>query len=244
MTNRQRRYWAIRTDKENRELLLTELYAGRLRQGWGSDPQADLRVIQEELLKGGNWFERLSEAQRLALPQMRMLAASNDSIQSGDWILIPNLPVPGSFHIAEVNGDYSYSPLTLSEEQDINELGQDYGHLLPVRLMTTQGVDKYAEGVHADLRRTLRTVSRMWNVDRYAQALIAVVAAQAAGKDLSIRQSGTARIEKAWEIAFLEATNHLRTGLEKELQSRFKAAEWEEPVKAAIANLFPGADVR
>jgi hypothetical protein len=60
MTNRARRYWAIRTDRNNRELLFHELGEGRLRQGWGYDPSQDLHLIQEEVARGGNWWERLS----------------------------------------------------------------------------------------------------------------------------------------------------------------------------------------
>jgi len=56
-TERRRRYWAIRTDRHNRALLLDQVRQGRLRQVWGYDPSRDLRLIHSEIVKGGPWWE-------------------------------------------------------------------------------------------------------------------------------------------------------------------------------------------
>jgi hypothetical protein len=66
MAIRERRYWAIRTDKDNRTILLDEVQKGRLRQGWGYDSNQDLRIIQKEIELGGDWKERLSSTQKEA----------------------------------------------------------------------------------------------------------------------------------------------------------------------------------
>jgi hypothetical protein len=129
MSSRRRRYWAIRTDRDNRAILLNELRQGRLRQGWGYDQNQDLRLIQSEIGKGGSWWERLSAIQKEALPHLRMLAAADDSVQRGDWIVAPNLPEDGMFLVGEVNGEYWYEPLKLQGDTDVNNLGQDYGHV-------------------------------------------------------------------------------------------------------------------
>ena len=157
MENRKRRFWAIRTDKDNSAVLFAELQEGRLRQGWGYDASQDLRLLQAEIDKGGSWWDRLKEVQKESLPQLRMLSKSEDSIQLKDIIIIPNLPTYGLFCVAEVSGEYSYSPLMLNKEKDINDLSKDYGHILPVRLLTDKGVNKYAEGVASGIRSTLRT---------------------------------------------------------------------------------------
>jgi hypothetical protein len=42
------------------------------------------------------------------------------------------------------------------EENNINGLGKDYGHVLPVRLITGHGVNKFSEIVDARIRSTLK----------------------------------------------------------------------------------------
>ena len=244
MTSPKRRYWAVRTDRHNKSILLRELRHGRLRQGWGYDPSQDLRLIQAEIVNGGMWWERLSETQKEVLPHLRMLSTTEDSVQLGDWILVPNLPDDGYFLVAEVAGEYYYDPLALSEEEDINELAKDYGHVLPVRLVTDQGINRYADHVHASIRGTLRTPMRMWNLDGYGDVLEKLIAEYKTGTDLSTAKSGEARLARAWEIALTHAADALRERFEPELDARFQAAEWEEPIKTVLENLYPGADVR
>jgi hypothetical protein len=234
----------IRTDRDNKSILQSELRHGRLRQGWGYDLSQDLRLIQAEIVKGGRWWERLSETQKEVLPHLRMLSSAEDSVQLGDWVVVPNLPDDGYFLIAEVAGQYYYDPLILSEKEDMNEFGKDYGHVLPVRLLTDQGINKYADRVHASIRSTLRTPMRMWNLDGYGDVLEKLMAAYQTGIDLSAAKSGEARLTRAWEIAVTHAADTLRSRLEPELDARFQAAEWEEPIKKVLENLYPGADVR
>ena len=162
-----RRYWAIRTDRNNRSLLLGELRDGRLRQGWGHDPSQDLRSIQAEVAGGGKWWERLTNVQQEVLPHLRMLSSSTDSIQLGDWILVPNLPEQGSFLVAEVTGDYHYMPLPLCKENDISDLQcRIMDTFFRFALVTEEaGSNKLSEMVDASIRRTLKVPMRMWNVD-------------------------------------------------------------------------------
>ncbi len=238
------RYWAIRTDRENKEVLLDELRQGRLRQGWGHHPAQDLRLIQEEILRGGAWWERLSQTQKEVLPQLRMLSSSVDSVQVGDRVLVPNLPDDSSFVLTEVVGEYSYNPLSLYGKTDVNKLGQDYGHILSVRLLTEKGINKYSDHVHANIRSTLRTPMRMWNLNGYAELLEQLITDYKSGADFSTPKSGDARLKRAWEIALSHAADVLRGKLELELNARFQAAEWEEPIKTVLENLYPGSDVR
>lgn len=239
-----RRYWAIRSDRENKEILWDELRQGRLRQGWGHNPTQDLRLIQEEILRGGAWWERLSQSQKEVLPQLRMLSSSPDSVQIGDLVLVPNLPDDGSFILVEVIGEYSFTPLSLLGERDVNKLGQDYGHILPVTMLTEKGINKYSDNVHANIRSTLRTPMRMWNLDGYAELLDRMITEYKHGVDFFIPRSGDARLKRAWEIALSHASDVLRCKLEVELSSRFQAAEWEEPIKTVLENLYPASDVR
>lgn len=244
MTSRKRRYWAIRTDRDNRAILLDELRQGRLRQGWGHDPSQDLQLIQAEIARGGRWWERLSATQKEVLPHLRMLAAAKDSLQLGDWVVVPNLPEDGMFLVGEVAGEYYYEPLELSVSTDVNDLGRDYGHVLPLRLLTPNAINRYAEEVDAGLRGSLRTPMRMWCLDTYGEALERLMDRSRLGADLSSATSGQARLAKALNVARTYAAEALRERLGSELDARFQAAEWEEPIKTALARLYPGADVR
>jgi hypothetical protein len=113
MKTPDRRYWAIRSDKNNIPLLFAELQQGRLRQGWGYVANQDLRLLQTEIDKGGSWWAGMTQAQKDALANLRMFSKSNDSIQLNDIVIIPNLPEYGLFCVAEVNGEYTYDPIIL-----------------------------------------------------------------------------------------------------------------------------------
>lgn len=244
MVNRNRRFWAIRTDKNNSKLLFSELVRGRMRQGWGYDDTQDLRIIQREIDQGGKWWERLTEEQKEALPHLRMLSDAEDSIQMGDILLLPNLPQPNLFCFAEVVGQYYFEMLPLDEETDVNELGRDYGHILSVKLITKEGIEKYNNHVHADIRSTLRTPMRMWNLDAYAQHIEALLSLHHDGEDLVTPSSGSARLNIAWENAMSQAKKVLCDSLAIQLDSKFQASEWEEPILTVLKRLYPGLHPR
>jgi len=215
------------------------------RQGWGHDASQSLWSVQAEISKSGKWWERLTEEQKEVLGHLKMLSTSEGGIQCGDWILLPNLPEYGPFFlVAEVTGDYYFDVLPLSEKTDVNDLGQDYGHVLPVRLITERGISRYADIVDAGIRSTLKTPMRMWNVDGYRDAIETLIKGYKTGGDFSAAASGTARLQTAWEIALSHAAQLLQERLGSELNARFQAAEWEEPIVLILKNLYPGADVR
>jgi len=241
MTERKRRYWAMRTDeKHNRELLWRELQAGRLRQGWGYHPSQDLRTVVAAAEAG----QPLTPEQEATRRHWKMLTTREGGIKPGDWILVPNLPEPGKFVIVEVTGDYYYDPITLSEKEDVNGLHQDYGHVLPVKLLTPNGVHKYAEDVDASLRRTFRSLSRLWNLDKYADAIEKIVEAYMAGKPLGEPVDAKDRMKDAVEKAIETIREPLEEELLNNFNKRFSAAEWEEVIAKALENLYPGSVVK
>jgi len=235
---RPRRYWAIRTDRRNRELIYRELGQGRLRQGWGWDPSQDLRLVQAKLERG----EDLTQTEEAALPNLRMLTSRDDGVKPRDWILLPNLPDPRFFVIAEVTGDYYYEPVQLPPEHDHDGFHQDYGHILPVRLLTG-AINKDSEHVHASIRATLKTRSRMWSLDRYAKEIEELLEKANQGVNLSQPQRDKERLESALEKAWAKVAPKFQEELENELKTRFQAAEWEGPIRQALERLYPGAEV-
>jgi hypothetical protein len=164
-------------------------------------------------------------------------------MQLGDRLVLPNLPEEGPFLIGEVVGSYDYNPLKLTEDTDINDLHQDYGHILPIRLLT-QTISRYAEEVDAKLRGSLKTPMRMWCLDEYGDAIERLVDRAGTGTDLSVSASGEERLAKAWNYARAHAISELQARFSSELDARFQAAEWEEPIKTALEGLYPGANVR
>lgn len=244
MSQRMKKYWAIRTDRDNMELLFSELQAGHLRQGWGYDQKQDLNVIWAEKERGGEWWKRLDSSQEAALPNMHMLGKGEEDIRLGDIILLPNLPDLQSFCIAEVCGSYVFQRIKLTDDQDINEVGADYGHILPVKLITPKGINRHHVDVNAQLRSTMRTPMRMWNVDYYGRWIQQLIERVVSGDDLSSPASGEEKLMLAVGRSLKEAKKTFKAQLMKELTSKFQGGEWEEPVVEAMSRLYPGAVVQ
>jgi hypothetical protein len=142
------RYWVMRTSRQNADFLWGELQQGRLRQGWGYQADQDLRVIAQAIGQG----QQLNDDQRRAWRNRRMLQSRPDGIQMQDVIIVPHLPRYGFWSVARVEGAYDYS---------IAQPQRDFGHVLPVQLLTKlRAVNPYEEAVFAGLRQTMRSARR------------------------------------------------------------------------------------
>ena len=150
-----------------------------------------------------------------------------------------NLPQPGYFCIAEVNGNYSFQILPLEKTNDINNLGEDYGHVLPVRLLTPSGINKSAKSVDAGLRSTMKTPSRMWNIDYYMESIQKLLLSLEEGEDVVTAVSSEERLENVWQVSLQHAKQILHDRLADELNKSFQVAEWEEPIVSVLRNLYP-----
>ena len=150
------RCWAMRTDQNRRAELWEELRAGRLRQGWGWDPDMDLQLIDERIRAG----MELTDWQRQAWDNRKMLTSQADGIHVGDLIVVLHMPEHRRFSIARVTGPYQF---------DGGQLLGDYGHILPVELVTAvRGID-YTDGrLSPRLQSSLGNRPRLWNVDGFS----------------------------------------------------------------------------
>ena len=241
MEQGSRNYWAMRFDVRNRELLLEELKKGKLRQGWGYSPELDLRRIKERRKRG----ESLSpEQEDVWRRQRRMLTGEEGGIRKGDIIIIPNMPEDGMFMIVEVTGDYEYDPLQLEESQQVSGFEQDYGHVLPVKILTPEGVNKYAGPVSADIRRTLRARNRLWNIYHLKDDVENILHTYQERRDELLKLLTTnERIHSAIDKLYQEIYDKFRDNILGELNKKIHAAEWEEVIAEALQNLYPGAEV-
>jgi hypothetical protein len=153
------RYWIMRVDhREAKNFLWSELKAGRLRQGWGYREDQNLEAIAARRKKSAAITDEQQDAWR---GNRRMLGSEPDSIQDGDIILVPHLPEDRHWSILRVVGPYRFQ---------IPKAPKDYGHVLPVELLSEdRPVGFQAKGVAAGLRQTMRNLSRLWNIDHLAE---------------------------------------------------------------------------
>lgn len=153
------RYWAMRTDPNKRAELWAEIQAGRLRQGWGWDPDMDLQVIAEAAAAG----VKLTGWQEQAWKNRKMLTTQAEGIHIGDIVLVPHMPEHRRFSLVHVTGAYEF---------DGGQAFGDYGHILPVHLLTGDAGIGYTDpSVPLRLQTSLGNRVRLWNLDAFASEL-------------------------------------------------------------------------
>jgi Protein of unknown function DUF262. len=161
--SRPTRYWALRTDPNRRAELWAEIRAGRLRQGWGWDPDMDLQVVAERVLTR----EPLTDWQQQAWANRRMLTSLPDGIHIGDLVLVPHMPEHRRFSLVRVVGAYEF---------DGGQAFGDYGHILPVELLTgDDGISYVDDRLVLRLQTSLGNRIRLWNLDGFGPDLEALV---------------------------------------------------------------------
>ena len=151
-------YWAMRTDRNQRYFIHEELIEGRLRQGWGYEPQQDLYHIHE----AWNTGVPLTQEQQEAVRHFRMYNGPEDEyMNQGEVVLVTNMPDDGLFTLCEITGEYEFN---------IADGIGDYGHIRPVEILIA-GVANQHELVNADLQSSLRCLSRLWRIEEHGECL-------------------------------------------------------------------------
>lgn len=222
------RYWVVRTDKTFTDFIWSELKEGRLRQGWGWRDDQDLRLLARLREQGTPFNEHQQQTWR---GNRRLLGSEPDSIQVGDIVITPHLPQHGLWSIVRVTGEYLYD----GPGEPGSYRGEDYSHVLPVELMTSEErpISPYEEGVAAGLRQTMRVLSRMWNIDSLGpdvEALLKVVRSGAAPVAASLNRLPkvlTSAEAAAWE----------------EILRQFHGAEFERPCIMLLEALYGEGNV-
>ena len=218
------RFWFQRTERTWASLLTEELEAGRLRQGWGSEPEQDLRIISAAREQG----LPLSEQQRACWQgNRRLLPTEPDGVRPEDYIITPNLPRVGVWSIVKVTGGYCY---------EIHPEAEDFGHILKVELINRdQPINPKCAAVAAPLRETAKAMLRMWNVDHLAEQVLRLVGAVERGDDVSQPEPVTEKLASIHELA--------ATAIEEGLRNRFAGAEFEKPVKMLLDRIYGEGNV-
>ena len=226
-------HWAMRTcrdDEEIRQYIHDELSQGRLRQGWGWDESQNLGHIDSLWAND----EPLSSDQQEASRHWRMGNGEGpDYMQVDDLIVVANVPNDGLFTICRITGNYEFN---------IPEEFEDFGHIRPVEVLTPQGISNDHKLVHADLRRSFRCRSRMWNVEAHAACLDGILESLQSGlapEELTHGSTADGRAESVVAELITEPLDQMATRLEKALPQSVKAEEWEPVLRSALEQLFP-----
>ena len=221
MTN----YAAVRTDRDLRPLILKEAYAGRLRQGWGWEDHHDLHLIRTRRLSG----ETLSDDERAAWGNRRLLEQAWNGLQEGDVLVLPNLPEPGTWLLARITGDYRF-------DRTGEFLG--HGHVRPIEVLRTPDrrpavVHPTGEFVTAGLRRSMCCQHRMWSLDGHADALETIIEALAGGAAIDIPTPMEQRLERF--------TANMRERAYALIDETFGGAELEQLVLRVLRSRYRAA---
>jgi predicted Mrr-cat superfamily restriction endonuclease len=139
-------------------------------------------------------------------------------IAPGDLIVLPKLPKDRHWKIVRVTGDYYF---------DLREELGDYGHVLPVEQVVAD-VSNRNRLAGSGLQRTMRTRSRLWNIDGLAAEVDRLV--DHAGEDVSRTDTDIERLEDVLQ----EAVGFVR----EQLASRFRGNQNERPVARLLERLY------
>lgn len=225
----------MRTDSDNRALLLDELRQGRLRQGWGHHDDQDLRLLAKKRKRGEDFSAREQAAWR-----NRAMLGAHGGIQISDVVILPNLPSRGEFLLVEVTGPYRFEPLKLSGDFDVNRLGQDYGHVLEVKkLDELKPIPFRDDRVHAGLRASLTCRSRLWSLADYGPNIEELLVAPTTTQAWDLKGSFSRLLDRALQDVY----EPLEAKIDTLLHQSFSAAEFEVPCLLLLRSLFPGAEV-
>lgn len=230
-----------RDSESHRRFILSELLAGRLRQGWGWLPEQNLTLIRDRHADPTIGYAGLSDEEKWAWSHWRMSAGvatePGASFQVNDIVLVPNVPGNGSFSLCRVIGPYAY---------DIPTVIGDLGHIRYVENLTTGGVAYTSALVSAPLRRSLSCRSRLWNLDEHRECLEEIVGAVAAGGLVNGVTRATDHLERAQRAtagAVETSLAELTAAITAPLRAVLKSAEWEPVLKSALAPLMRDVEV-
>lgn len=221
-----RGYWAIRTDRLNRDLIFSELKEGRLRQGWGWDSTQNLMLLEEKRARR----EPFTDIEKSAWRNRPMMA-----FQPGDILLMPSMPGPGQFLLAKVTGPYRFEPLKLRDHERPHTLSQDYGHVVPVELAPSPFSTR-ERLMRAGLSKSLTARRRIWSLAANRNLIDTLWATE---------PSGPISPEERFEELVVDALTrrNMRQWLGTEIVDRFCRADFEAPCLQLLKHLLPEANV-
>lgn len=227
----EQKFWASRMSGDYRDLLWSELEAGRLRQGWGKSPDQNLDVIAK-LPK-----EDLS-VEQTATARHHHMRGGKGGWQKGDIVLIPNMPHRRMFSLARIKSDYRYEPIRVEGAYF------DFGHIRDVELLTPHGIANQSAHVNSGIRHSLTARGRTWqlrNRDKDFEKLL--VELEKGNSDLTQESTKKERLEGVVEKARKAALDAIGASFKTNLDDAFGKAEWETVIAEALRTHLPDAEI-
>ena len=209
-----KRYWGFRIDTSarQREFLAEELEKGNLRQGWGYE-----------------------ECQNLNNPNVEGSARRNLSIKKnvkkGDILLVPDIKGYGTVAIVEAAEDFD-SGYRFDRNNDFG----DFGHVFPVKKCENWFVRNNAL-VSGDLRSSLRTPMRFWNMDHCAENIEEL---RNQKTDENLRKFNyVERIDAAISSVLGDHKDEIINGLFDSFTKKFSESDWEFVLTECLPRIYP-----
>lgn len=209
-----KRYWVCRTDKTRRKFITDNVHRGELRQGWG-------------WLDGQNLLNQtIDEGARRNRPMLK--------VKMGDLVLLPHIPEYGLIAITEAESDWrdDYRYIDAPE-------GTDYRHTFPVQYHKCFSL--HGAAVPGELRNTMRTPGRFWNVDRLGSEIETLF--QREESELRKREDYKGRISRVWGDVFGEEfggeDSSFSTKIVDKFNAQFQSTEWEYLLIEVLQTLVP-----
>jgi hypothetical protein len=237
---RERKYWASRPDRKSLDYFYSQLKEeGKLRIGWGYEPDQNLDLIRNIQDEGGDWWNKLTSAQQDAYRNYPFNPRwGEDTIRKGDYVLIPNIPTFGFLSLAEVLDDVYHYDENGDKDYD------DYRHWRSVKIINHNGINKNNSEVDAYIRETLQCRSRIWRIGHLKNSIDSLILKfknnelqTEVGEDSinrCLRIIGDAK-EKSIKIAYETAKEYL----EEKVGSSFHASELEGALKVILEKILP-----
>lgn len=206
-------YWGYRVDTSKLEFFTSELYEGRLRQGWGYDKDQDLRNLKLDEGAGRN-------------------RAMFNKVKKGDILLIPQIPNWGEVALVEATEDWNKG-----YNFAIDPAHGDYGHIFPAKYL--KSFARNNEIVTGNIRSTLKNPSRFWNINHYSEDVERLFDFEVS--DLLISQAHSSRLESSIGHVFNEVFNEtvFAEKLYNKLTEQFTREEWEFALVYGLKQMFP-----
>ena len=213
-----RRYWGYRIDTSRIDYFWEELQQERLRQGWG-------RLLGQELPN--------LTVDEGAAKNKRMF----DEVKQEHILLIPRLPKWDKVAIVKATEDWDTGyRFAISPEYG------DYGHIFPAKYITD--FSRGSAVVTADLKSTLKSWGRFWNIDHLCDDVEKILAANQQELDSCVDDD--TKLMDTIGLAFQETFQHERFGnsLIRHLNKVFGEKSWETVLVEVLKGLLPNAEIK
>ena len=209
-------YWAYRIDKSNPDFFNQELQKGRLRQGWGYEEGQNLRILSIDNGASRN------------LPMFK-------KVKKGDILLIPHISGYNQLTLASATEDWDTGYWF-----EIDPSVKDYGHIFPARPIRI--ISKDHNAISANLRRSLKNLSRFWSLNPYGEDIEHILElSEAELNSAQPKNTMGSIVDETFKTLF--KSQEFQKLIYENCTKKVQSAEWEKLLVDAFRALYPAYQV-